>query len=143
MDRIEATENGAVVDGDVPGTLGRIGNHDVVTDLAVVGQMHVGHDEAARPHRGFKGGGGAPIDRGIFADDGAFAHLDPGFLPLILEVLRVTTEDRAVSHVHIIRQPDVPLESYPRRQAAAVAHYNVGANDGVRPDGYSLPQLGR
>ena len=52
VNRDQAAEVGAILDGHVPGDLGRVGDGHAVADLAVVRQMDVGHEEAARPDPG-------------------------------------------------------------------------------------------
>src|SRR4029077_8842958 len=101
-----------------------------------------GHQETALAHRRFARRRAAAVDRGVLADDGAAADLHPGFLALVLEVLRVVADDGAVADFHAVAQPRVALDHRVGRDAAALPHGDLGANHAVGPDGDVSPQLG-
>ena len=142
MNGVEPTENRAIMYGDVPGTLSGVGDHHVVAYVAVMGQVHVRHDEAPRSDGGFESRGGAAVDRGVLANDGALTNLDPGFLAIVLEVLRVATEHRSIADQHVFRQTHVLLQGGARSDAAAIAHRHAGSDDREGTDGDAFTQLG-
>jgi hypothetical protein len=81
------------MNGDVACALGGVGDHNVVADVAVVGEMHVRHDEAPGADRGLERRGGSAVDRRVLANDGSLPDLDPGLLTGVLEVLRISAEN--------------------------------------------------
>src|SRR5207249_11958532 len=99
-----------VFDRHVAGHLDAVGEDDVVPDDAIVGDVDVRHDEAALADRGLARRGGAAVDRAVLADDRAVADLDPGLLALVLEILRIVTDDRPVPHLHAGPDPGVALD---------------------------------
>ena len=143
MDGVEPAEDGAIVDGDVAGALGGVGDHHVIADVTVVREVHVGHDEATRAHRGLERRGGRAVDGRILADDGSLPDLDPGLLATVLEILRVSAQDRPVADPHVFGQPHVPLQRGPGADPAAVADGHLGTDDGPGSDRHAGAQPGR
>ena len=130
--RHQPGEGGAVLDGHVPGQLRAIRDQHSVADVTIVGQVHVAHDEAPAAHTGHPGGGGAPVDGGVLPDHRIGAHLDPGFLALVLEVLGIPPEDAPLPHPHPFRQDDIALQRGVPRDPAARAHPDPRTDDGER-----------
>jgi hypothetical protein len=91
MNRIESAEDRSIVNGHVARALGRIRDDNIVSHMTVVRQVHVRHDKATSADCGLIRCGSGTVDRGILPDDGAGPNLDPGFLPIVLEVLRIAT----------------------------------------------------
>src|SRR4051812_12516865 len=143
MNGVESAENGPIMDGDVPGALGCVGDHDIISDMAVVGQVDVGHDEAAGADRGLIRRGGPAIDGRVLADDGPLPDLDPGLLAIILEILGVATQDRAITNDDILGQAYVAAEGGARADAAAIAHGDLWPHHGKGADRYAGTELGR
>src|SRR5690349_24652358 len=99
-----------------------------------MGQVHIGHDEAARADGGAEALRGAAVDGGVLADDRAGADLHPGLLALELEVLGVAAEDRAVAHAHVFGENDVLDQPRPRTKSAAVADGDLRSHHHPRAD---------
>src|SRR6185437_4196591 len=121
VNRIQPAQHRTIVYGDVAGALSSIGNDNLISHMAVMSEMHVRHNEAACADDGLEGGGSATVDGGILPDDGPRSHLDPGFLSGELEILRVTTHDRAVADAHLLRQSDIALQPCPGPDATAIS----------------------
>ena len=60
----------------------------------------------------------------------------------ILEVLRRPAEEGALADRHVGRESDVALQGGPRPDPAAIAHDDVGPDDGEGADLDALPELG-
>src|SRR5258706_6021979 len=142
MDRHETADDGAVVHGDMPRHLHGVGDDHIVADDAVMGDVHVRHEEAARPHRRLAGRGAAAVDRAVLPDDRAAADLDPRLLALVFQVLGIVPDDRAVPDLHAVAHARVALEDGVRRDAAALAHRDPRADHAIRPDRNVRAELG-
>lgn len=128
----DAGENRAVVHGNVPCQLRTIGDADVIADMAIVRQVHIAHDEAARADPCHTGRRSAAVHGRILADRGVGPDLDPGFFASELEVLRVTAENGAGTDRHAGGQPHIPFEGNARTDPTAVADRDVGTDDRKR-----------
>ena len=90
----------------------------VAADLAVMGDMDIGHNERVAAHFGQELAAGlrAAVDGCAFADGHPVADLHPSHLTFVLEVLRDGAHDRA------------------REDGAVAAHLHIGEDDGVREE---------
>ena len=143
MNRNQAADDRAVVDGDVPGHLDGVRDDHVVADHAVVRDVDIGHQEAARADRRLAGRRAAPIDRGILTNDRAVADLHPRLFAFVLEVLWIVADDRAVADLHAVTHARIALEDGMRRDAAALADRHARADHAIRPDRDVGAELGR
>src|SRR5881296_2906901 len=112
MNRHQAADDRAVVDGHVPGHLDGVRDDHVVTDHAVVRDVDVGHQEAPRTDRRLPGRRAAAIDRGILTNDRAVADLHPRLFALVLEVLGIVADHRAVADLHAVPDTRGPITQY-------------------------------
>jgi hypothetical protein len=131
------------VDGDVSGALSSIGDYYVVSNVAIVSEMYVRHDETSGTHRSLESCRGSAIDGRVLANDGTLSDLDPRFLAGVLEVLGVSAQNGAIPNQHILGQPHVLLERRARTDAAAVANGYPRSNDGIGSNRHAVPQLRR
>src|SRR5258706_1566089 len=93
VDGAEGADVGVVVDLDVPGQGGVVGEDDTAPQLAVVADVGVGHVDALPPHAGDAAAlGGAAVDGAELAEDVAVADLQPDLLALELQVLRIEAD---------------------------------------------------
>src|SRR5207237_8039765 len=90
--------------------LDRLRDDDVGANDAIVRDVHVRHEEAARPDRRLPGRRATPIDRAVFPNDRAAPDFHPGFLALVLEVLRVVTDDRAIADFDALADARLALD---------------------------------
>ena len=104
--------------------------------------VHVRHEKAARPDRRLSGRRAAPIDRAIFPNDRAAPDFHPGFLALVLEVLRVVTDDRAIADFDAVADARIALDDRVTGERAAVAHRDARPHNAVRSDGNVGAELG-
>ena len=104
--------------------------------------VHVRHEEAARPHRRLAGRGAAAVDRAVLPDDRPAADLDPRLLALVFQVLGIVPDDRAVPDLHAVAHPRVALEDGVRRDPAALAYGDPWADHAIRPDRNVGAELG-
>ena len=65
-----------------------IGKYAVAADNAVVGNMHIGHNEVVVADNRFARSRGTAVYRAAFADDIVVANLDSGVLAVELQILR-------------------------------------------------------
>ena len=141
MNRHQSRHDRPVLDGDVPGHLDRVGDDDIVSDVAVVGEVHVRHEETALPHGRLPGRRGSPVDGAVLPDHRRVAHFDPGVLAAVLQVLRVVAEHAAVPDPHAGADLDVALEHRVRGDLAALADRHPRSDDRVWPDRDVAPDV--
>src|SRR5438105_14391159 len=125
MDRHEPADDGPIVDRDVPGHLDRVRDDDVVANDAIVRDVHVRHEKAARPDRRLSGRRATPIDRAVFPNDRSAPDFHPGFLALVLEVLRVVTDDRAIADFDAVADARISLEDGVPSERTVLAHLSA------------------
>jgi hypothetical protein len=124
-----------VADADMAGDLRQVGEDGVVADLAVVREVHVGHDpvvvadarDARILHR-------AAVDGAELAEGVAVPDLDPGRLALVLLVLRRRADRDEVPDGVAPADARVAVEHHVRADEAASAHFHVLADDRKRAD---------
>src|SRR5690606_33935670 len=75
MDAGQAADDGAVFDDHLATDRGAVDQHDLIADLALMGDMTRRHQEAVRPDAGDASLPRSPVDRDEFPDDGALADL--------------------------------------------------------------------
>jgi len=66
----------------------RIGKDHIIADDAIVGNMHICHEQAVIPHNGFIIGFGTTINGHKFPDSGIIPDLNDSFLSVEFKVLR-------------------------------------------------------
>ena len=106
----------------------------MVADPAVVGHMHIGHEEARRPDDGAPGSGGAAVDGAVFPDGGIRTDLRPRFLAAILGILRITADQGALTNANSRAETDLLLQCGARPQDAVVANLHAGTDKHPGPD---------
>ncbi len=147
VDAREAPERREVVHLDVAGERGGVREDRVAPDEAVVGDVHLGHEQVVRPDAGEPPGpGGPPVDGRPLAEDVAVADLDAAGLSAELEVLR-HEPDRAereeaivLAHARVALDHHVRVEHRPPTQACLVPddaerpHLHARLEHGARRD---------
>src|SRR4029077_20223541 len=92
----EGADVGVVMDLDVAGQGGVVGEDDPAPHLAVVADVGVGHEQAVASHSGDAAPlGGATVDSAGLAELIAVADLQPDPLAAELEVLRIEADGGA------------------------------------------------
>ena len=89
MNARKPADDRVIPNRDVPSEGRRIRHDDMASEVAIVGDMDVGHQHvviAETRHAPTKGR--RPIDRHIFTENVVIADPDEGLFPLILEMLR-------------------------------------------------------
>lgn len=77
VDRRHAADDGVIVDFHMPRQRGVVGQHTSVADHAVVGNVHVDHQQVVIAHFGQAGAlRGAAVNGHAFADAVAIAHFN-------------------------------------------------------------------
>ena len=132
----EAAEDRPVADRDVAGELACVGEDGVVADLAVVREVHVGHDPvvvAQARHAGVLRR--AAVDRDVLADGVAVADLHPRVgSPLYFLSCGGRADRREVEDAVVAADARVAVEHDVRADPGALADLDVRADDRVGPD---------
>ena len=130
-----AGKPGVVVDVDVSAQQRAVGQHDVVAELAVVGDVRAAHEEVAiaQPRDAVFLLRGA-VDGHALADDVVVTDDDAGVRAAVAEVLRFAADHHARENViplangHVAHQGDVAF------QTCFTTDAGLGANDAERAD---------
>src|SRR5688500_10415494 len=141
MHRGQPGEDRAVLHRHVTRQLRGVRDDHAVSDVAVVREVHVRHQEAPLPDGRLERLGGAAIDRRVLADTGAVADLDPRLLALELQVLGVSAKHRADPYDDVRAEPNVLFQHGTGLDRAPIADHAAVADDGVRADGHVVPEL--
>ena len=101
----KAADNRKVVHAYMPAESGSVGHDDVIAELAVMGDVRVGHAQVAAADTGNAASAfRAPVERGEFTDTVIVAELQPRHFALELEILRFAADQRVgmdmVAHAH-------------------------------------------
>src|ERR1700680_468807 len=86
-------DDGPVFDRHMASELDDVGQNYIVSNVTVVRQMDVRHQQTVSSHARLEGMRGAAIDRCVLANHGPVTDLDGGFLTGVLEILRRPPED--------------------------------------------------
>src|SRR5690606_381216 len=119
----------------------RIGEDHVVAQLAIVGDVGVGHQQAVAPDGGAAGGGRPAVECRELSNDGAVSDLEAGPLPLELEVLGIRPEHRPVGDLAVLAQVGVTLDRHPRTDLGPVPDTDPRPDHGPRPNHHAFPEL--
>ena len=124
-----------VIDLDVP-TERRAGPEDrLAADVAVVGDVHVRHEEIAiADRRAAAATGGASMNRHELAKDVAPADVERGRLALVLQVLRRQADRGKGIELRAVADRRMAIDHGRRADAAVSPEHDVGTNHRVRPD---------
>ena len=139
VDAREAAEGREVLDLDVAGERGGVGEDRVAPDEAVVGHVRLGHEQVVRPDAGEPPAPGRPpVDGRALAEHVAVADLDAARLPAELEVLR-HEPDRAereeavvLAHARVAVDHHVRVEHRPPPEARLVPDHAEGPHPHAR-----------
>jgi hypothetical protein len=130
-------DKGPVLHLNVAGQLHRVDDNHVVADHAVVGHVHVSHQQAV-----FADDGGVPVqfrpavERYEFADGGVVANDHRGRFPLVFEVLRGRRNDGSRENLAVFANAGPFHDHRVRAYPGAFADLNVLLNDGKRLNGH-------
>src|SRR2546430_9785358 len=131
-------EDRPVADGDMAGELAGVGEHRVAADLAVVREVHVGHDPVVIAHaRTAAIQRGAAVDGDALAEGVAVADLDRGVLAAVLLVLRRRAERGEMEDLVVAPDAQSPVEHDVRADPAALADFDLGADHAVGPNAHA------
>src|SRR3954464_15281346 len=128
MDGTGAGNDRPVLHGYVSSELNDVRQDDVITDVAVVPEMHVRHQQTILPNRRLEGLSSSTVDRRVLADDGVIPDFHGRFFTGVLQVLRRPAEYASYTDSHVGTERDVALECRARRQ------YRPGADPAVLAD---------
>ena len=134
MNAREPADDGVVTDGDVPGQTRRIRQDQMIAQMAIVGDMHIGHQKIRMTHGGDAPAlHGRPIDRHILAQDIVVTDHDFGRLPLVLPMLRRPTHRDKGMQFAPLSDVGPAINTHMRQHSSACADPNVFADDRVGP----------
>ena len=142
----ERAKHHEVVDGHVAGEGRAVGHHRARADLAVVRDVHVGHDPVVVADPGDSAPARRPaVEGAVLADDVAVADLEPGRAPVVLLVLGVAADGHEGMEVVVGAEAGRPLHHRVRVDAGAVAHLHVVSHHriGAHHDFGAEPRPGR
>src|SRR5690606_34233927 len=127
--------DGPVVDMDMPSQLHIVGNDGVRTDLAVMSDVHIGHDPVVVAQAGHSDIlNRAGVHRHILPEHVAVTDFQPGGLAAILFVLR-HAPDRAEPVKHIVgTDGGVAVDDAMRTHLGARPNGDMRANQAVGAD---------
>ncbi len=123
----QAGDDGPVFDGHVASELHDVGQNDIVSNVTVVREMDVRHQQTVSSHARLEGMRSAAIDRCVLTNHGPVADLDGGLLAGVLEILRRPTEDGPDADIDVLPKCDVTLERRSRGDDAAPSNRAVFA----------------
>ncbi len=135
MDARQSADDGEVLHMDVAGQIGRIGHDDVIPQLAVVGDMAVGHQQVVIADEGDADVGcGRPVDRDILPDRVVVADDDPRRLPPVFQVLRGAAEGGELGDAASLADVGVALDDHMGADDRVFPDMAIGTDDAVRSD---------
>ena len=124
-----------IINVDVPGKLGIVGEDGVIPDLAIVREMHISHHPVVVAETGDAGVlHGTEIERAEFADRIAIADFKPRGLPRILLVLRCCTDRRKLKDAVVAADLGVPADDRMRADRGTRTDFDMCADDSIRTD---------
>ncbi len=131
----ESAEDRMIADMHVPCELRIIGENRVMTDLAVMGKVHIRHDPVVVTDSGDTDIlRGTAIQGAELADGVVVADFQPGRLAGIFFVLRRRADGTKLVN-HIARaDPGVLADHHMRADACGSADFDICADDGIRTD---------
>src|SRR6185312_13929307 len=136
MDGGESPDRGVVTDLDVAAEGGAVGHNDVGADDAVVGHVAVSHEQVVAADAGQASAlHGAAVEGAELADDVVVAHLQPGGLTVIGNVLR--TQADAVEREEVVACADAAgtLNDHMGVKHAGLTQLDLGTDDAARAHG--------
>src|SRR5690349_9891542 len=97
------SDDRVLLDGHVTGQRGRIGHDHVVSDVTVMRDMGVGHDQAVASNPGQPGASRrATVDRHALADYVVVADFEARLLAFELQVLRLQPQGRKREYAVVV-----------------------------------------
>jgi hypothetical protein len=144
MDHGEAAEDGPIANLDMACQLGVVGEDGLVADLAIVRQMHIGHDPVVVAQASDAGIlRRAAIEGAELADRVAVADLEPGRLAGILLVLRGFTDRAELEDAIVAADAGMSGQHHMRTDHSAIANLDMLAHDRIRADHDATPKSRR
>jgi len=135
MDPRHSADDGVVFHMDMAGQVGGIGHDDPVAELAVVGDVTIGHDEIAIPHdRDADISGGGTMDGNEFTDRVVIADDRPRNLVAELEVLGYGADGGKLKDPASRADVGMFVDDDMRSDDGILADIDIRGNDGVRTD---------
>src|SRR5687767_6278765 len=135
VNRRHPSDDGLLVYRDVSGEVDRVAQYHAVSDPAIVRHVDVRHQEAALPDLRPAEGPGPAADGHVLADYGPVPNDAHRRLALVLQILRLAADNRAVVDLAALSDRRPALEYAIREEPAA-----LDDRAGVDVDGY-LPHL--
>lgn len=143
MDSNNPSQNGKIVNSNMPPESGCIGQNDVVADGTVMCDMGVGHEEIAAANAGYPASPlSAPIDRNTLAKDVVVSNHQLGFFSAIAQILGWITNGRKRKNLIPLAHRGPAVNYGVRADDAPCANGNPRPNDGKRLYFHILSQLG-
>ena len=137
-----APNHGPIADHHVAGHGHPVGDHDPITEVAVVAQVAVGHQQVATADAGLLAIGRGPIDRHAFADAVVVANHHLGGGAVVLEVLGFEANagpgENAVAAAHM----HPAINHHMGTNAGASTDCHLRANDRIGADVDPSAQFG-
>ena len=138
-----AAQDRPVLDIRLPGQ-GHVAHQDTVAaDVAVMGDMDIGHHQGVAVHLGHELAAGlrAAVDGGTLADGHPVTDLHVGDLAFEFQVLRDGADDRTGEHRAVLAHLDVGEDGGMRKDLAAVTDLDIVVDKGERTDFNAFPEL--
>lgn len=137
-----AADYGVVVDYHFAAELTGVTDDDAVAEMAVMGYMGVGHEQAVLSHAGLPLGCGALIYGDALAKHRAGANVGEGLLSLVLEILRNGGNYCAREYGDIVADARSGEYGHIAVDEHVVAYFHIFVDDGEVADAGVVAYLG-
>jgi hypothetical protein len=135
MHNCESPKNGVIPDVHMTGELRIVGKYGVMTNLAIVGQMYIGHDPVVITDTGYPGIlRGAAIESAKFAYRITIANLKLRWFTLIFLVLRRFAQGRKLINAVIGTYPGMAGDHHVRADDASGTDFDIAPDHRVWTD---------
>lgn len=142
MDAAHATDDGVVVDFDMPGEGAVVGEDDMVADGAVMGDMGVSEEVAVVADARFASDAGGAVDGAEFPKHVAVTDAEMGRFALVFEILGAMADGG--EGIKKIATPDFggAVDDDVALEVTILSEEDVGADDAIRADADAFAERG-
>ena len=133
---VKPPDRHVILDGDVAGQGGVVGQDHLPAGLAVVGDVAIGHEEILLPHLGDAAAEARPpVDGDKLPDDGPPSDPDVGFLPLELDRLGRGPDGGELEDPAVLPDGRVGIDGHMGADDRAGPDDDLFTDDGIGADG--------